>query len=223
MSSVDLHVLADAIAFALLVSVGGLLAYAILRFAWRRWRLRSGVALGIPVAAALLIGGFTLWPPLREGVNDAAGVDLDEEGQVIVTGEQGSPAGPAADVAADGNTIRPGREWQVAPSASAEVTDPVGATGAGSVGSDGGGDPGGDETDPTPTDDPSATVEPPPTNEPPPTIDPSPSEEPSPTEEPSPSIEPPGDPGPPDDPGPPEDPGPPDEDLPRQSGPSRHS
>ena len=86
MSTTDLNILADAVTFAMLVAVGGVIVYAIARSTWKRHALRHTLKVGLSVAALFVvaIAGIAVWPAAREGVNTAAGVNLDEQGDVIV-------------------------------------------------------------------------------------------------------------------------------------------
>ena len=89
MSTTDLNILADAITFAMFVTIGGasstpshapvatpcLAADHEGRFVRRR-------------LVAVALAGVAVWPAAREGVNAAAGVDLDEQGDVIVPADE---------------------------------------------------------------------------------------------------------------------------------------
>jgi hypothetical protein len=222
MSTTDLHILADAIAFAFLVAMGGLIVYAVARSSWRRPEVRSLLRLGGPsvALAAVMLVGITAWPDLREGVNDAVGVDLDQQGEVIVPQEEvvevAEPPTPARGRSTTGHLALAAREGTGDP-AQPSGTASIGSGGGGSDGASGGGSGGGGSGggggdggggggggDPSPAVDPSPSVEPSPTGEPSPTPEPSPTVDPSPTEDPpGPPGGPPGPPG--DPPGPPGD------------------
>ena len=117
MSTTDLNILADAVTFAMLVAVGGVIVYAIARSTWKRHALRHTLKVGLSVAALFVvaIGGIAVWPAAREGVNTAAGVDLDEQGDAIVPVDELEMPAPTADLehsaAANG---RPARVREVA-------------------------------------------------------------------------------------------------------------
>ncbi|MGZ8632165.1 MAG: hypothetical protein ACXWZF_14575, partial [Actinomycetota bacterium] len=100
MSTTDLSILADAITFAMLVAVGGVIVYAIARSTWKRHALRHTLKVGLSVAAlfAVAVAGIAVWPAAREGVNSAAGVDLDEKGDVIVPPDELELQVPSADL-----------------------------------------------------------------------------------------------------------------------------
>ena len=208
MSTTDLHILADGLAFAVLVAMGGLIAYAVARSSWRRHEVRSLLRVGVPsvALAAVMLIGITAWPDLREGVNDAVGVDLDERGEVVVPQEEvveiAEPPTPALGRSTTGHLAQAAREGTgdaVQPSGTASIGGDGGSDGASSGGGGaGGGDDGGGGGggDPSPTVDPSPSVEPSPTGEPSPTPEPSPTVDPSPTEDPpGPPGDPPGPPG----------------------------
>ena len=217
MSTTDLHILADGLAFAVLVTMGGLIAYAVARSSWHRHEVRSLLRVGVPsvALAAVMLIGITAWPDLREGVNDAVGVDLDERGEVIVPQEEvveiAEPPTPALGRSTTGHLAQAAREGTgdpVQPSGTASIGSGGGGSDGASGGGGGGGGGGGDDGGGGGGGDPSPTVDPSPSVEPSPTGEPSPTPEPSPTVDPSPTDDPPGPPG--DPPGPPGDPpGPP--------------
>jgi len=216
MSTTDLHILADALAFAFLFAMGGLIVYAVARSSWRRREVRSLLRVGAPsfAVAAFMLVGIAAWPDLREGVNDAVGVDLDERGEVIVPQDEVvevayEPPTPALRRSTTGHLAQAAREGTGDPTQPSDAAS-IGSGGGGSDGAGGGsgggdGGDGGDggAGDPLPTVDPSPSVEPSPTGEPSPTPEPSPTVDPSPTEDPPgpPGGGPPGPPG--DPPGPP--------------------
>ena len=71
MSTTDLNILADAVTFALLVAVGGLIVYAIARATWKRHALQHTLRVGVSVAALFVvaIAGIAVWPTAREAAN----------------------------------------------------------------------------------------------------------------------------------------------------------
>ena len=87
MSPTDLNILADAVTFAMLVAIGGLIVFAAVRSTWKRHVLQHSAKVGLSVLVVVVVvaAGVALWPAAREGVNTAAGVDLDEQGRLIVT------------------------------------------------------------------------------------------------------------------------------------------
>jgi hypothetical protein len=212
MTNTDLSILADAISFALIVTIGGLVVYAVARAVLRRTRRQMLIA-GLPAVAlvAVALAGTAVWPFAREGVNEAVGVRLDDSGRPLLSAELfGSDPVPLrafAGVSDVGHPVRVlevasiGSDGGVQPAALPGGGPPDGGAAAGSGGesdgNDGSGDAGdggsgGGGTDPSPTVEPSPTGEPSPTEEPSPTGDPSPTGEPSPTPEPSPTDDPPG-------------------------------
>jgi hypothetical protein len=90
MSTSDLNLLADVLAFAGLVALGGLIVtlvdnYAVESFAWTRQAIRRTLRIGVSIAAlvAVSLAGVAVWPATREGVNAAVGVDLDARGDPV--------------------------------------------------------------------------------------------------------------------------------------------
>lgn len=86
MTEADLNILAEAIAFALVATIGGIMVYA-MAFELRSAVSRRMLTAALPAAAlvAVALAGTAVWPLAREGVNEAVGVRLDDEGQAIVS------------------------------------------------------------------------------------------------------------------------------------------
>ena len=173
MTDTDLSILADAIAFALLVAIGGAALYAVARAALRR-ASRQVLIAGLPIAAlvALALAGTAVWPFARESVKEAVGVHLDDEGHPGGTaGEFEGVELPAPGFEGSNGMGHAARLFKVAWIGTDGGVDPgapagEGDDGASSGGSDG--DPGegtGDDddggsgggTDPSPTVEPSPT------------------------------------------------------------------
>ena len=81
MSTEDLAILADALTFALIATVGGLILWVVIRSTWRRPALQSAMKVSVSAAALIAIGiaGVAVWAPTREGVTTVAalgGVDV---------------------------------------------------------------------------------------------------------------------------------------------------
>jgi uncharacterized membrane protein YgcG len=205
MSTTDLNILADAVTFAVLVSIGGLIVYAVARSTWKRHALGHSVKVVLSVAAvvAIAIGGVVLWPAAREGVNTAAGVDLDEEGDAIIPEEELEPPSPRPDLDHSAAQGRPDRvrevrsegtdddEVEPSPSINGGGNNGGGGNGGGNNGGggnggggNGGGGNGGGGNGGGPTTSPSPSPSPPPSPSPSPS--PSPPPDPSPTDEPGP-------------------------------------
>jgi hypothetical protein len=214
MTNTDLSILADALAFALVITIGGAVLYAVARATLRRTS-RQMLMAGLPVVAliAVALAGTAVWPFARGSVNEALGVRLDEQGRPIATADRpGMGDLPLSGSAGSSGLARPARLFTVAsigtdggfgPAAPADGAPPGGAADGGAdggsdgdsgdgTGGEGDGGPGGGGTDPSPTAAPSPTEEPSPTGEPSATVDPSPTGDPSPTVEPSPTDDPPG-------------------------------
>jgi hypothetical protein len=209
MTNTDLSILAEALAFALVITIGGAVLYAVARATLRRTG-RQMLMAGLPVVAliAVALAGTAVWPFARQSVNEAVGVRLDDQGQPIASadgsglddrptpGSTGSSglARPAllftvASIGTDGG-VEPSAPAGRPPHDGAVDGGPDGGSDGGSGDGPGGGGSGGGGTDPSPTVEPSPTDEPSPTWEPSPTVEPSPTEEPSPTNDPSPTTEP---------------------------------
>ena len=75
MSTDDLSILADALTFALLVTIGGLVVWGVVRATWRRPALRRAMKVCLSAAALVAVGlaGVALWPAARQSVTTAAG------------------------------------------------------------------------------------------------------------------------------------------------------
>ena len=87
MSTTDLSILADAVTFAILVAVGGAVAYAIARATWKRRSMHKSVKMGLSGVALVAVGlaGVAVWPSARDGVTSAAaigGFDVDSAGTI---------------------------------------------------------------------------------------------------------------------------------------------
>ena len=116
MSTTDLSILADAVTFAILVAIGGAIAYAVARAAWKRHSLRQTAKVGLSAAALVAVGlaGVAVWPTARDGVSSAA----DIAGFEVPTVD-GADEGPAfftnPSYVASPPTGRAARVWQAAP------------------------------------------------------------------------------------------------------------
>ena len=115
MSTSDLNLLADVLAFAGLVALGGLIVtlvdnYAVESFAWTRQAIRRTLRIGVSIAAlvAVSLAGVAVWPATREGVNAAVGVDLDARGDAV-TDDDSQPAPGAPDLEHSSVAGQPGR------------------------------------------------------------------------------------------------------------------
>jgi hypothetical protein len=219
MSTEDLSILADALTFALLVTIGGLVVWGVVRATWRRPALRRAMRVCLSAAAlgAVGIAGVALWPAARQSVTTvagAAGIDVERGGTSPSSDERdisgsgfvpSSPRGRTARVF-EATTMSDGGVVLV-PSPFSDPGQSSGSgTGSGGFGVDppavdpgsppGGG--GGASAPPPTTQPPPPTTQPPPptTQPPPPTTPPPP-----PTTPPPPPTEPP-DPSPPSDPPP---------------------
>jgi hypothetical protein len=108
-STTDLGILADAVTFAILATVGGIVVYAVARTLWRRDAVQQTMKLGLSVAAlvAVALAGVALWPAARESVNTVAGVEVDGRGifedssqdpaATVVDAPAAPDVGPASD------------------------------------------------------------------------------------------------------------------------------
>lgn len=76
MTTDDLSILADALTFALLVTAGGLVMWAVARATWHRRRLHRAVKVGMSTTALVAVGlaGIAMWPAARDGMNGIPGL-----------------------------------------------------------------------------------------------------------------------------------------------------
>jgi hypothetical protein len=116
MSTEELAILADALTFALLVTVGGLTVWWVVRLTWRRPALQRVAKVSVSAAALVAVGiaGVAVWPTARQGVTlaaDAAGVDVapSEPTEAFPFDEN-----PVASLAPSTETGRPARVREVA-------------------------------------------------------------------------------------------------------------
>ena len=173
MSTTDLSILADAVTFAILVAIGGAIAYAIARAAWKRRSMHQTAKVGLSAAALVAVGlaGVAVWPTARDGVSSAAGIagfddvslDVPDEDPLAFTNPSyvaSPPKGRAARVweAAPGGAIPGGLD--IAPPDGTNPTQPPG--GPGTTTSPPGG-PGTTTSPPATTTSPPATTTQPPT------------------------------------------------------------
>ncbi|MGZ8596505.1 MAG: hypothetical protein ACXWYJ_12655, partial [Actinomycetota bacterium] len=56
MSTEDLAILADALTFALIVTIGGLILWAVIRSTWRRPALQRAMKVSVSAAALIAVG-----------------------------------------------------------------------------------------------------------------------------------------------------------------------
>jgi hypothetical protein len=203
MSTEDLSILADALTFALLVTIGGLVVWGVVRATWRRPALRRAmkVCLSAAVLGAVGVAGVALWPAARQSVTTvagAAGIDVEHDATSDSSDERdiagsgfvpSSPRGRPARVFEGGSMSDGGAVLVPSPfsdpgqgsgSDSASGVEPPAVDPGNPPGGDGGGS-GPPSTQPPPP----STQPPPPTTQPPsPTTQP-----PSPTDPPEPSTE----------------------------------
>ena len=179
MSIDDLAILADALTFALLVTVGGLIAWAAIRATSRRPNLRRAMKVGLSSGALLAIGlaGVAMWPTARERVDSVT--------NSVVGGEPPSTIDPSVGEPLVAPEPAPTSSQAGTPSRVAGPTGSDGAVDPSTSGNDGSG--GGPSADPGPGTDPSPDPSPTPSPSPPPSPSPSPSPHPSPSPPPSPS------------------------------------
>lgn len=199
MSVTDLNILTDAVTFAVLAALGGVIAYVVVRTAWRHIGGPKALKLGLSAGSlvAILFAGVAMWPVARSGAGTAIGVTPDPgtpgsqqsdelANPVPAPGVNGSKI---VDPARALGTATPGPTGQDAPATGGPGgTD--GGPGPGGGGGSGGGGPGGGGGgggNPSPSPSPSPTPSPDPSPSPSPSPDPSPSPSPSPSPDPSPS------------------------------------
>ena len=205
MSETDLGILTDAVTFAILAAVGGAVAYAVVRVAWRHLAGTKALKLAMSAAAlvAILLAGVAMWPLARESDSTAAlpsptpSIPVSEPREV----EPSPVPGPSIEgsqliktARALGNKVA-GAAGQIEP-ASGGSGSPNGAPGGGGGGAGGGGGGagggggGGGGGDPSPSPSPSPTPDPSPSPSPTPSPSPSPTPDPSPSPSPTPSPSP---------------------------------
>jgi hypothetical protein len=115
MSTTDLSILADAVTFAILVAIGGAIAYAVARATWKRHSLHPNVRMALSGLALVAVGfaGVALWPTARDTVTTAADIAGFETANTTVDDPLARIGDPT--YTASPPKGRPARVFQAAP------------------------------------------------------------------------------------------------------------
>ena len=130
MTTDDLSILADALTFALLVTAGGLIMWAVARATWHRRRLNRTAKVGMSTTALVAVGlaGIAMWPAARDGMNGIPGL-----GTLNDQAESPGPKASSPDLVPPPPKGRSEPGPEAAPTSTAASSDaPVADTGGGS-------------------------------------------------------------------------------------------
>ena len=118
MSTTDLSILADAVTFAIMVAIGGAVAYAIARAAWKRRSMPQAAKVGLSAIALVAVGlaGVAVWPSARSSVTTAADLAGFDVASIGPETDDPSLAFTNPTYVASAPRGRAARVWEAAPS-----------------------------------------------------------------------------------------------------------